>query len=48
MKVYHGTNVKINNPNIRTGRIDTDFGQGFYVTFGQGFYRVCHELTYIC
>lgn len=33
MKVYHGTNVKINNPNIRAGRSDTDFGQGFYVAF---------------
>lgn len=33
MKVYHGTNVKIDNPNIRIGRSDTDFGQGFYVAF---------------
>lgn len=32
MTVYHGTNMVIEHPNLSSGREDTDFGQGFYVT----------------
>lgn len=32
MKLYHTSNVEIREPNIRRGRINTDFGQGFYLT----------------
>jgi len=30
--VYHGSNMEISNPDIRYGRFNLDFGQGFYVT----------------
>lgn len=30
--IYHGGPVKIPNPNILLGRINIDFGQGFYTT----------------
>lgn len=32
MKVYHGSNSSIPTPSISHGRIDTDFGLGFYTT----------------
>lgn len=32
MKVYHGSNVKIEIPNAEFGRKNLDFGPGFYVT----------------
>lgn len=32
MKLYHGSNVIIENPNLEAGRKNIDFGQGFYLT----------------
>lgn len=32
MKLYHGSNVEVRNPNLRFGRNLTDFGKGFYTT----------------
>ena len=32
MKVYHGSDVKIETINLSKCRIGTDFGRGFYVT----------------
>ncbi len=32
IKVYHGASCKIENPSFDYGRVDTDFGLGFYVT----------------
>lgn len=32
MKLYHGTDRKIEHPNLVFGRKNTDFGQGFYLT----------------
>ena len=32
MKLYHGSNVEVRNPNLRYGRSNTDFGKGFYTT----------------
>jgi len=32
MKVYHGSYMEIQNPNLHQGRVDIDFGQGFYLT----------------
>ena len=32
MKVYHGSDVKIETVDIAKCRIGTDFGHGFYVT----------------
>ena len=35
MIAYHGSNKVIDNPNLTEGRIDTDFGQGFYLTLDE-------------
>ena len=32
MLVYHGSYMKIPNPDIGYGRFNLDFGKGFYVT----------------
>lgn len=32
MKLYHTSNVEIREPDIHRGRINADFGQGFYLT----------------
>ena len=32
MRLYHGSNVEVRNPSLRYGRINTDFGKGFYTT----------------
>ena len=32
MKLYHTSNVVIREPDIHRGRINADFGQGFYLT----------------
>ncbi len=32
MRLYHTGNVEIQNPDIRHGRLNADFGQGFYLT----------------
>ena len=32
MKVYHGSNIEIHNPDIYHSRKKVDFGAGFYVT----------------
>lgn len=32
MKVYHGSSVAVNVPEIRRGRFSKDFGEGFYCT----------------
>ena len=32
MKLYHGSNVEVRNPNLRYSREKTDFGRGFYTT----------------
>lgn len=32
MRLYHGSNVEVRNPNLRYGRNNTDFGKGFYTT----------------
>lgn len=32
MRLYHGSNVEVRNPNLRFGREKTDFGRGFYTT----------------
>lgn len=32
MKIYHGSNQKVIEPNIKTGRKNLDFGCGFYAT----------------
>ncbi len=32
MRLYHGSNVEVRRPNLRYGRINTDFGKGFYTT----------------
>ena len=32
MKVYHGSDLKIETINLSKCRIGTDFGRGFYVT----------------
>ena len=32
MKLYHTSDVVIEHPDIRRGRVNTDFGQGFYLT----------------
>lgn len=32
MRLYHGSNVEVRKPNLRYGRINTDFGRGFYTT----------------
>lgn len=32
MKLYHTSNVEIQNPDIYRGRKNADFGQGFYLT----------------
>jgi hypothetical protein len=32
MKLYHGSNVEVKEPNILVGRRTLDFGQGFYTT----------------
>lgn len=32
MKLYHGSTVKVEYPEIRLGRKNLDFGQGFYMT----------------
>ncbi len=32
MRLYHTGNVEIRNPDIRHGRLNADFGQGFYLT----------------
>lgn len=32
MKLFHGSNVVVNNPEIRAGQFTKDFGPGFYCT----------------
>ncbi len=32
MKLYHGSTVAVKNPSLRPGRVNTDFGKGFYTT----------------
>ena len=32
LRVYHGSYCEVNNPSLDNGRIDADFGIGFYVT----------------
>ena len=32
MKLYHGSTVTVQSPNIQKGRKATDFGKGFYTT----------------
>ncbi len=32
MKLYHTGNVEIRKPDIQRGRVNADFGQGFYLT----------------
>lgn len=32
MKLYHTSSVEIRNPDLRRGRKNADFGQGFYLT----------------
>ena len=32
MRLYHGSNVEVRNPNLRFSREKTDFGRGFYTT----------------
>lgn len=32
MKLYHGSIVRVKNPNLRLGRANTDYGKGFYTT----------------
>ena len=32
MKLYHGSNVEVKNPNLQYSTKTTDFGQGFYLT----------------
>jgi hypothetical protein len=32
MRLFHGSNVEVRNPNLRFGRNTTDFGKGFYTT----------------
>lgn len=32
LRVYHGSNVKVEFPNAEFGRKNLDFGPGFYVT----------------
>lgn len=32
MRLYHGSIVAVENPNIQKGRVTTDFGRGFYTT----------------
>lgn len=32
MKLYHGSTVIVKNPSLRLGRVNTDFGKGFYTT----------------
>lgn len=32
MKLYHGSTVTVKNPSLRPGRVNTDFGKGFYTT----------------
>ena len=32
MKLYHGSTVMVKNPSLRPGRVNTDFGKGFYTT----------------
>jgi hypothetical protein len=32
MKVYHGSSLVVNNPDVHFSRKNLDFGKGFYVT----------------
>lgn len=32
MKLYHGSTIIVRKPNVKRGRVATDFGQGFYLT----------------
>lgn len=32
MKLYHGSTMVVRTPNIMRGRLNTDFGKGFYTT----------------
>jgi hypothetical protein len=32
MKLYYGSTVTVKNPSLRPGRVNTDFGKGFYTT----------------
>ncbi len=32
MKLYHGSTVIVRNPSLRPGRLNADFGKGFYTT----------------
>lgn len=33
VKVYHGSYCEVDKPTLDRGRLDADFGLGFYVTF---------------
>lgn len=43
-QLYHGSNVIIQHPDIQKGRLDVDFGQGFYLTgnLGMASKWACH------
>lgn len=32
LKVYHGSYCEVDKPSLDNGRMDADFGSGFYVT----------------
>lgn len=32
MKLYHGSTVSVRKPNLQRGRVNSDFGKGFYTT----------------
>ena len=32
MKLFHGSHVVVDNPQVRFGRDKVDFGKGFYLT----------------
>ena len=33
MKLYHGSDVAVNQPLAKVGRHNLDFGEGFYICF---------------
>ena len=32
MKLYHGSTLSVRKPNLQRGRVNSDFGKGFYTT----------------